>query len=51
LAILPFLIGALSLTVKGPHPGLGPADPMGPAPTQPQYIMVLLNIGAVFMGT
>ncbi|MEB4208314.1 FHA domain-containing protein [Mycobacterium sp. 94-17] len=51
LAILPFLIGALSLTVKGPHPGLGPADPFGPAPTQPQYIMVLLNIGAVFMGT
>jgi ABC-type multidrug transport system ATPase subunit len=51
LAVLPFLIGALSLTVKGPHPGLGPADPMGPAPTQPQYIMVLLNIGAVFMGT
>ncbi|GAA4292877.1 FHA domain-containing protein [Mycobacterium paraffinicum] len=51
LAILPFLIGALSLTVKGPHPGLGPADPLGVAPTQPQYIMVLLNIGAVFMGT
>lgn len=51
LAVLPFLIGALSLTVKGPNPGLGPADPLGPAPTQPQYIMVLLNIGAVFMGT
>jgi ABC-type multidrug transport system ATPase subunit len=50
LAVLPFLIGALSLTVKGPKPGLGPADPMGPAPTEPQYIMVLLNIGAVFMG-
>ncbi len=51
LAVLPFLIGGLSLTVKGSNPGLGPADPMGPAPTQPQYIMVLLNIGAVFMGT
>jgi ABC-type multidrug transport system ATPase subunit len=51
LAVLPFLIGALSLTVKGPRPGLGPADPLGLAPTQPQYIMVLLNIGAVFMGT
>ncbi|MBO0865835.1 MAG: ATP-binding cassette domain-containing protein, partial [Mycobacterium sp.] len=51
LAILPFLIGALSLAVQGPKPGLGPADPLGPAPTQPQYIMVLLNIGAVFMGT
>ncbi len=51
LAILPFLIGALSLTVKGPKPGLGVALPNGPAPTEPQYIMVLLNIGAVFMGT
>lgn len=51
LAILPFLIGALSLTVKGPKPGLGFAAPNGPAPTEPQYIMVLLNIGAVFMGT
>jgi ABC-type multidrug transport system ATPase subunit len=51
LAVLPFLIGALSLTVKGPKPGLGPADPLGLAPTEPQYIMVLLNIGAVFMGT
>jgi ABC-type multidrug transport system ATPase subunit len=51
LALLPFLIGALSLTVRGPRPGLGYADPLGNAPTQPQYIMVLLNIGAVFMGT
>ncbi|MDD4867373.1 MAG: ATP-binding cassette domain-containing protein [Mycobacterium sp.] len=51
LAVLPFLIGALSLTVKGPTPGLAPANPLGSAPTQPQYIMVLLNIGAVFMGT
>jgi len=51
LAVLPFLIGGLSLTVKGSNPGLGPADPFGAAPTQPQYIMVLLNIGAVFMGT
>lgn len=51
LALLPFLIGALSLTVRGPRPGLGFADPLGTAPTQPQYIMVLLNIGAVFMGT
>jgi ABC transport system ATP-binding/permease protein len=51
LAVLPFLIGALSLTVKGPKPGLGIALANGPAPTQPQYIMVLLNVGAVFMGT
>ncbi len=51
LAVLPFLMGALALTVKGPKPGLGPAAPNGPAPTEPQYIMVLLVIGAVFMGT
>jgi ABC transport system ATP-binding/permease protein len=51
LAVLPFLTGAVALTVKGPHPGLGPADPLGLAPTQPQYIMVLLNFGAVLMGT
>jgi ABC transport system ATP-binding/permease protein len=51
LAILPFLMGALALTVKGHKPGLGVANPTGPAPTQPQYIMVLLCIGAVFMGT
>lgn len=51
LAVLPFLMGALALTVKGHKPGLGVADPQGPAPTQPQYIMVLLCIGAVFMGT
>ncbi|ORW03985.1 ATP-binding cassette domain-containing protein [Mycobacterium kyorinense] len=51
LAVLPFLMGALALTVKGPKPGLGPAAPNGPAPTEPQYIMVLLCIGAVFMGT
>ncbi len=48
LAVLPFLIGALSLTVKGKG-GLGPPGPE--APTEPQYVMVLLNIGAVFMGT
>ncbi|HEU0191802.1 MAG TPA: FHA domain-containing protein [Mycobacterium sp.] len=50
LAVLPFLIGALALTVKG-KTGLGIADPKSTAPTEPQYIMVLLNLGAVFMGT
>lgn len=50
LAVLPFLIGLLSLTVKG-KTGLGVADPRSAAPTEPQYIMVLLNLGAVFMGT
>src|SRR5574340_260333 len=50
LAVLPFLIGVLSLTVKG-KTGLGIADPKSTAHTEPQYIMVLLNLGAVFMGT
>src|SRR5690625_215526 len=48
LALLPFVVGALSLTVKGSG-GLGVPGP--DAPTEPQYVMVLLNIGAVFMGT
>lgn len=48
LAVLPFIVGALSLTVKGSG-GLGMPGP--DAPTEPQYIMVLLIIGAVFMGT
>jgi ABC-type multidrug transport system ATPase subunit len=49
LAVLPFLVGALSLAAKGAKPGLGPASPS--APSQPQHILVLLNFGAVFMGT
>lgn len=48
LALLPFIVGILSLTVEGSH-GLGTPGP--DAPTEPRYIMVLLNIGAVFMGT
>lgn len=48
LALLPFIVGILSLTVEGNH-GLG--IPAPDAPTEPRYIMVLLNIGAVFMGT
>ncbi|MEZ0362290.1 ATP-binding cassette domain-containing protein [Mycobacterium sp. pUA109] len=48
LAVLPFIMGSLSLTVKG-NGGLG--MPGADAPTEPQYIMVLLTIGAVFMGT
>ncbi|MGH3562769.1 MAG: ABC transporter permease, partial [Mycobacterium sp.] len=50
LAVLPFLIGALSLTVEG-KTGFGIADPRGSAPTEPGNLMVLLNLGAVFMGT
>lgn len=50
LAALPFIVGMVVLFVPGNKPGLGFADPMGAAPTQPQYIMVFLNFGAVFMG-
>jgi ABC-type multidrug transport system ATPase subunit len=50
LAALPFIVGLVVLAVPGANPGLGVADPRGNAPTQPQYIMVFLNFGAVFMG-
>jgi ABC transport system ATP-binding/permease protein len=50
LALLPFLIGLLSLTVRG-HTGFGITDAQSIAPTQPAQILVMLNVGAVFMGT
>ena len=50
LALLPFLIGVLSLTVRG-KTGYGMADPMSNSPNQPDQILVMLNVGAVFMGT
>jgi ABC-type multidrug transport system ATPase subunit len=49
LALLPFLIGVLSLTVRG-KTGLGIADPMSNNPDQPGQILVMLNVGAIFMG-
>jgi ABC-type multidrug transport system ATPase subunit len=50
LALLPFLIGVLSLTVRGTS-GYGMSDPLGNNPAQPDQILVMLNVGAVFMGT
>jgi ABC-type multidrug transport system ATPase subunit len=50
LALLPFLIGVLTLTVRG-KTGFGMADPLSSAPNQPGQILVMLNVGAVFMGT
>jgi ABC transport system ATP-binding/permease protein len=50
LAILPFVMGSLSMSVPG-DVGFGRPDPMGAAPTEPGQILVLLNVGAVFMGT
>jgi ABC-type multidrug transport system ATPase subunit len=50
LALLPFIMGALSMSVPGTV-GFGVPNPMGDAPTEPGQILVLLNVGAVFMGT
>lgn len=50
LAILPFIMGSLSMSVPG-DVGFGTPDPLGLAPTEPAQILVLLNVGAVFMGT
>ena len=50
LALLPFIMGVLSLAVPGTS-GFGMPDPMGNAPNEPGQILVLLNVGAIFMGT
>ncbi|OBA70760.1 ABC transporter ATP-binding protein [Mycobacterium sp. 1554424.7] len=50
LALLPFIMGSLSMSVPG-DVGFGRPNPMGAAPTEPAQILVLLNVGAVFMGT
>ena len=53
LALLPFIMGTLALTVPG-DVGFGkpiPAIQGGEAPNEPGQILVLLNVGAIFMGT
>ncbi len=50
LALLPFIMGVLSLAVPG-DVGFGIPDPMSNAPNEPGQILVLLNVGAIFMGT
>ncbi|MBY0440605.1 MAG: ATP-binding cassette domain-containing protein [Mycobacteriaceae bacterium] len=50
LALLPLIMGALALTVPG-KTGLGIPDPRGAAPNEPESILTLLTIAAVFMGT
>ena len=50
LAVLPFIMGSLSMSVPG-NVGFGIPNPMGAAPNEPGQILVLLNVGAVFMGT
>jgi hypothetical protein len=50
LAVLPFIMGTLSLSVPGTV-GFGVPNPMGDAPNEPGQVLVLLNVGAIFMGT
>ncbi|MBV8785881.1 MAG: ATP-binding cassette domain-containing protein, partial [Mycobacterium sp.] len=50
LALLPFIMGSLSMSVPG-DVGFGIPNPLGAAPNEPGQILVLLNVGAVFMGT
>ncbi len=50
LALLPFILGTLSLAVPG-HTGLGYADPRGTDADEPLEILILLNLATVFMGT
>jgi len=50
LAVLPFILGALSLTVPG-NTGFGVAAPTSPTPDESAQILTLLSIAAVFMGT
>ncbi|OCB30927.1 ABC transporter ATP-binding protein [Mycobacterium malmoense] len=50
LAVLPFIMGSLSMSVPGTV-GFGIPNPYGAAPNEPGQILVLLNVGAVFMGT
>jgi ABC transport system ATP-binding/permease protein len=50
LALLPFIMGALSLTVPG-NTGFGIAGPTSEPPDESAQILILLSIAAVFMGT
>ncbi|OBK44185.1 ATP-binding cassette domain-containing protein [Mycobacterium sp. 1081908.1] len=50
LALLPFVMGALSLTVPG-NTGFGVAPPTSGTPDESAQILTLLSIAAVFMGT
>jgi ABC transport system ATP-binding/permease protein len=50
LALLPFVMGALSLTVPG-STGFRVADPSGEGSDEPGSVLMLLTMAAVFMGT
>ncbi|ORW52153.1 ABC transporter ATP-binding protein [Mycobacterium paraense] len=50
LALLPFVLGALSLTVPG-NTGFGIASPTSGTPDESAQILTLTSVAAVFMGT
>ena len=50
LALLPFLVGLLPLTVAG-DAGFNEPPVGGVAPLEPKHLIALLNFGAVLMGT
>jgi len=50
LAVLPFIMGALALTVPG-NTGFGAAAPTSATPDEAAQILTLLSIAAVFMGS
>src|ERR1700758_2173002 len=50
LALLPFVMGSLSLTVPG-STGFHVADPNGDGSDEPGGVLMLLTMAAVFMGT
>jgi ABC transport system ATP-binding/permease protein len=50
LAVLPFIMGGLALTVPG-NTGFGIAAPTSATPDEAAQILTLLSIAAVFMGT
>ena len=50
LALLPFIVGLLPLAVAG-ETGFGKAAWDSAAPNEPKQIVVLLNLGAIFMGS
>ncbi len=50
LALMPFIVGLLPLAVAG-HVGFNKPLPDSIAPFEPKQLVVLLNLGAIFMGT
>lgn len=50
LAVLPFIVGLLPLTVAG-HAGLGGAPSVGTPPFEAKHIVALTSFAAILMGT